>query len=155
MSHFNKPSNHNHISFDEGITHINQEVYGIIYGKGKVVTINKDCHYTFEVEYENSQRVPYTQEGYPAWIQTATPIRTVFLSKEIEDTNINIDKILQDSYKEIIKLRAENLLEYRKNHSSKWVNTALLNQEDIEDELEKALHTKELHMFRKALRPLV
>ena len=90
-----------------------QEVFGLIFGRGIVRSVWKDSFYTFEVQYENGQTVPYTPEGSPAWCNNLD-YQTVFYKKDIdlEDLDFSVtNEIL--SVKKIIKLRMKKKLEVK------------------------------------------
>jgi hypothetical protein len=119
------------------------KVYGLIYGKGVVRTV-LNGHYHFEVEYENGQVVPYTEDGIPGW-NTALDFQTVFYKDNIDLYTLDfspVQKIL--SPKKIIKLRNDNMLEVR-CPSGAWIQVNKCPQNITEDYLEN----KQFHLFRK------
>jgi len=124
-----------------------EEVFGLIYGKGIIRSVWENSYYSFEVEYNNGQVVPYTEDGYPAWITNKNEFQTVFYAKDIDLQNLDFScstKVLDA--KKIIKLRNKNKLEV-KGPSGIWQSTDkfpdMLQQEYLED--------NKLHLFRKVL----
>lgn len=123
---------------------VDDEVFGLIYGKGKVINVyNKEDFYLFEVEYQNSSCIHYTEEGYPNW--ASFDEQTVFYQKDINIFDLDISptkKIL--SIKQIIKLRTKNKLEIR-NKSGIWRDFC----KTPIDYREEMLESKKFHLFRK------
>ncbi len=122
----------------------NDEVFGLIFGKGIVYSVCPDCFYTFEVQYENHQIVPYTVEGIPAWNITLD-FQTVFYADHINYSDYDfspIDTILTP--KQIIKARNNNKLEVR-CPSGFWVDVNKCPKEIVDQNLENA----KFHLFRK------
>lgn len=125
-------------------------LYGVIYGRGVVThTYDKDSYFTFEVTYDNGQRVPYTQEGIPSWgIKNGE--QTVF---DIEDINV-MDMIEHDmspnqellSIKKIAKYMHKGKLEAR-CPSGIWHNVSKCPESLLED----YISSNRLHLFRKEI----
>ena len=67
---------------------INDEVYGLIFGKG-VVTSVWDGYYKFEVTYPNDYVVPYTDEG----IQGSFFLAYLRQKEEIENLQTQISNL--------------------------------------------------------------
>jgi hypothetical protein len=120
------------------------EVFGLVFGPGKVKNVWKDSYYSFEVEFSNSHTVPYTEDGIPAW-SGKLDFQTVFYKEDIDVTTLDIspsDKIL--SVKKIIKLRSKNKLEVR-CPSGIWQPVNKCPGYVAEEYLEN----KKFHLFRK------
>lgn len=119
------------------------KVYGLIFGKGKIVDIFPDSFYSIMVEFKNGYEVPYTDEGIPGWgdfkKQTLFYRNDVYLSNEDFSP---IDKVLTP--KKIIKLREKKKLQVRLP-SGLWTS---VKKADIEY-VEKMLKKEKYHLFRK------
>lgn len=124
---------------------IGTKVFGTVYGHGEVVA-NHDGHYTFEVEYQNGQRIPYDENGVPGWQMGNLGIRTVFKESEFCVLDYSFepnDELLTP--KQIIALRNEKLLEVR-CPSGLWVSIDKCPSDIVEENLESG----NFHLFRKA-----
>ena len=120
-----------------------QEVFGLVFGKGKVINAWGDGYYTFEVEYENNYVVPYTTEGYPAW--NNTEIQTVFYKEDIDLMDYDFAPTEDTlSVKKIIKLRDKKKLEI-KCPSGVWQEIDNCPSYIMEDYLEQ----QKFYLFRK------
>jgi len=120
------------------------EVFGVIFGRGKVSNVYLDGFYAFEVEYDTGDFVPYTIEGVPAW-NTKLNEQTVFYKKDIDLFNLDIsgiNKIL--SYKKIIKLREKNKL-FVRCPSGIWEKVEKCPYWIIEDYIEN----EKFYLFKK------
>ena len=119
------------------------KVYGLVFGKGKVVKVFDDGHYKFMVEFKNGYEVPYTEDGIPGWGNFKT--QTVFYKDDIDLSSYDfsaVEKVL--SPKKIIKLREKKELEVRLP-SGVWSDCTKCAKEYIEDMLER----ENYHLFRK------
>ncbi|WP_295419251.1 hypothetical protein [Sulfurovum sp.] len=119
------------------------KVYGLIFGRGKIVNIFPDSFYSVMVEFKNGYEVPYTDEGIPGWGNFKK--QTLFYRDDVDLCNEDFsptEKIL--SPKKIIKLREKNKLEIRLP-SGIWKN---LKKADP-DYVEKLLKNEQYHLFRK------
>lgn len=123
----------------------NQEVFGLVFGHGKVCTVFGDGHFTFEVEYDNGHTVPYTPEGIPAW-SGKLDFQTVYYKDDIDlmdhDITAANGEILTP--KKIIKLRIKNKLEI-KCPSGIWQSVSKCPSYIMEDYLESG----KFNLFRK------
>ncbi|MCO4845416.1 MAG: hypothetical protein KC427_05285, partial [Sulfurovum sp.] len=69
---------------------LNDEIYSIVFGSGKVIFVltkplRLDGYYIFEVQYENGQRVHYTEDGRPNWCQDMNNCtKTIYYKNEID-----------------------------------------------------------------------
>jgi hypothetical protein len=119
------------------------KVYGLIFGKGKIVNVFPDSFYTLMVEFENGYEVPYTEEGIPGWGNFKK--QTMFYRDDIDLCNEDfspVEKVLAP--KKIIKLRNKNRLEVRLP-SGIWKNIKKAEPAYLEKLLEKCQY----HLFRK------
>lgn len=124
---------------------VGDNIFGLLFGKGKVANVWGEGYYTFEVEYEsNGQVVPYTPDGIPAWSNNLE-LQTAFYEKDINLMDYDFstcEKLL--SIKKIIKLRSQKKLEI-KSPSGLW--------RKVEDSpsylVEDYLSIGKLHLFRK------
>ena len=122
---------------------VGQEVYGLVFGKGKVKDVLPDSHYTLIVEFDNSCEVPYTEDGVPSWGNFEK--QTLFFRDDVDLSSEDfspVEKIL--SPKKIIKFRNKGKLEVRVP-SGIWKSV----EKADEDYVEKLLEDEKYHMFRK------
>lgn len=122
---------------------IGDKVYGLIFGKGKIVDIFPDSYYSIMVEFKNGYEVPYTDDGIPGWGNFKK--QTLFFRNDVDLCNEDfspVDKVLAP--KKIIKLREKKKLEVR-CPSGAWVNAKKVDDEYIE----KILKKDKYHLFRK------
>jgi len=119
------------------------KVYGLIFGKGKIVDVYEDSFYSIMVEFDNGYEVPYTDEGIPSWGNFKK--QTMFYRDDIDLCNEDfspIDKVLAP--KKIIKLREKNKLQVRLP-SGIWKSIKKADS----DYVENLLSTEQYHLFRK------
>ncbi len=122
---------------------IGDKVYGLIFGKGKIVDIFPDSYYSIMVEFKNGYEVPYTDDGIPGWGNFKK--QTLFFREDVDLCNEDfspVDKPM--AYKKIIKLREKKKLEVR-CPSGVWTNAKKVDDEYIE----KILKKDKYHLFRK------
>lgn len=122
---------------------IGDKVYGLIFGKGKIVEIFPDSYYSLMVEFKNGYEVPYTDEGIPGWGNFKK--QTMFYRDDIDLSNEDfspVDKVM--SYKKIIKLRSKNKLEVRLP-SGIWRKVKKADEQYVE----KIIKKEKFHLFRK------
>ena len=132
------------MSYFKNVTE-NDKVFGLVYGKGFIRSVWADSYYTFEVEYENGQVVPYTSDGNPGWNTSRFDFQTVFYANEIDLMDHCFAPVEETlSVKKIIKLRDKNKLEI-KCPSGLWQKLdkcpSTIANEYLED--------KKFHYFRK------
>jgi len=98
---------------------VGDEVYGFVYGKGKVSYViddkfDMDGFYSFEVLYDNGESVFYTREGVPNWCNADGCIQTVYWADDIdlmeEDFSPSEGSLTP---KKIMKLRVKGTLEMK------------------------------------------
>ncbi|MGW8169902.1 MAG: hypothetical protein ACWGHH_07860 [Sulfurovaceae bacterium] len=119
------------------------KVYGLIFGKGKIINIFPDSYYSVMVEFKNGYEVPYTDEGIPGWGNFKK--QTLFYRNDLDLSNEDfspIDKVL--SPKRIIKLREKKKLQVRLP-SGLWTSVKKADSEYVE----KILKKEKYHLFRK------
>lgn len=121
------------------------EIYGLVFGPGKVVSVWENSYYGFEVEFKEGSIVPYTLNGIPGW-NTKLDLQTIFYKKDINlsdyDVSANLNNVLTP--KKIIKLRIHNLLEVR-SKTGIWRNVNEFPTYLVEEYLEN----RYFHLFRK------
>ena len=125
---------------------IGDKVYGLIFGKGKVIECYEDSHYVIMVKFNNGYEVPYTIDGIPGWGNFKK--QTCFYRKDIDlakEDYAPAEKILSD--KKIIKLREKGSLEVRVP-SGAWKNVNKCPESYIEDICEK----EKYYLFRKKVK---
>lgn len=125
---------------------LNQKVYGLVFGRGKITEVFDESHYKILVTFKNGYEVPYTDDGIPGWGNFKS--QTLFYR---DDLNIGkadfspTNKVL--SIKKIIKHRENGNLEVRLP-SGMWVKYTKADANYIETLLED----KKFHLFRKVLK---
>ena len=120
-----------------------EKVYGLIFGRGKIVNVFPDSYYTLMIEFDNGYEVPYTIDGIPSWGN---------FKKQTMQYRDDIDLCSEDfspvetvlAPRKIIKLREKNKLEIRLP-SGIWKN---IKKAD-DDYIEKLLSNEQYHLFRK------
>lgn len=124
-----------------------QEVFGLIFGHGRVATVFGDGHYTFEVMYDNNYTVPYTEDGIPGWSNRVGG-QTVFYKDDIDLYEFDFTPSEEGlTPKKIIKLRIKDKLEI-KCPSGIWQDVKNCPSYIMEDYLENG----KLHLFRKKVK---
>jgi hypothetical protein len=122
---------------------VGDEIFGLVFGKGKVSAVWGNSYYNFEVEFENGYTVPYTLEGVPGWngkldFQTIFYVDDFdFISQDISPSNTLLD------VKDIIKFRILGFLEI-KCPSGIWQPISKCPGHIMEEYLED----NKLHLFR-------
>ncbi len=119
------------------------KVYGLVFGKGKIVEVFEESFYPLLVEFKNGYEVPYTDEGVPSW--GTFKKQTLFYRKDIDLSREDFspaNKIL--SPRKIIKLREKGKLEVRVP-SGAWKSTKKADAEYVE----RLLEEEKYHLFRK------
>jgi len=122
---------------------VGEKVYGLVFGKGKIVEVYPNSYYTLMVEFDNGYQVPYTEDGVPGWGRFKH--QTLFYRDDVDMSKADfspVDKIL--SPKKIIKLREKNKLQVRLP-SGLWVNVKKADPDYVEGLLE----SEKYHLFRK------
>ena len=119
------------------------KVYGLVFGKGKIVEVFEESFYPLLVEFKNGYEVPYTEEGVPSW--GTFKKQTLFYRDDIDLSREDftpVDRIL--SPRKIIKLREKKKLEVRVP-SGAWKSTRKADAEYVE----RLLEEEKYHLFRK------
>ncbi len=123
---------------------VGDKVYGLVFGKGKIVAVFEDSFYSIMVEFKNGYEVPYTADGVPGWGNFKK--QTVFYRNDVDLSKEDFSPVLKVlSEKDIIKLREKGRLEVRLP-SGIWKNYKKADPEYVEELLEE----DQLHLFRKA-----
>lgn len=130
---------------------LGDEMYSVVFGLGKVIfvlakSLRLDGYYVFEVEYNNGQKVHYTEDGRPGWCKDINKcIQTTYYKHEINfdelDTKVK-SKILK-KYK-IEKLRDADTLEMM-SPAGGWIDVSLMPDIMVDN----AINNGEYHLFRK------
>jgi len=130
---------------------LGDEMYSVVFGLGKVIfvlarALRLDGYYVFEVEYNNGQKVHYTEDGRPGWCKDMNKcIQTTYYKHEINfdelDTKVK-SKILK-KYK-IDKLRNDDILEML-SPAGGWIDASLMPDIMVDN----AINNGEYHLFRK------
>jgi len=120
-----------------------QKVYGLVFGRGKIVEVFTDSHYALIAKFKNGYEVPYTEEGIPGWGNFKN--QTLFYPDDVDLSGVDfspIEKILTP--KKIIKHRENGKLEVRLP-SGKWENVKRCPESYVEELLE----SEKYYFFRK------
>ena len=119
------------------------KVYGLVFGKGKIVEVFEESFYPLLVEFKNGYEVPYTDEGVPSW--GTFKKQTLFYRQDIDLSKEDftpVDKVL--SPRKIINLREKGKLEVRVP-SGVWRSAKKADAEYVE----RLLEEEKYHLFRK------
>jgi len=125
---------------------VGDKVYGLIFGKGKIIECYEKSHYTIIVKFSSGDEVPYTEDGIPGW--GSFKKQTCYYREDVDLTKVDFspsEKIL--SHKKIIKLREKGKLEVRLP-SGVWSDVKKCPDSYIEDLCEN----ENYHLFRKKLK---
>ena len=130
---------------------LNDEVYSLIYGKGRVkyvldVKLRTTGFYIFQVEFKSAD-IFYTEDGIPEWCSKDGNCQTVYYKGDPEMPELDFQTIDKDllSRKKILKLKEQGKLEMRVP-SGAWMNV-----NEIPPKVYiYALKHDELYLFRKA-----
>jgi len=133
---------------------LNEEIYSIVFGLGKVVfvlakSLRLEGYFIFEVEYDNGQKVFYTEDGKPNWCQEQDNCNiTIYYKEEVNFEKLDIKpkkKILR--IHKINKFRYEDKLEMM-SPAGGWIDANLMPNIMVDN----AIRNEELHLFRKTKR---
>lgn len=130
---------------------LNDEMYSIVFGLGKVIfvlakSLRLDGYYIFEVEYDNGQRVHYTEDGKPGWCKDIQHCsKTIYYRHEVnlEDLDTKVKKKILTKHK-IEKLRDKDTLEMM-SPAGAWVDADLMPDIMVDN----AINNGEYDLFRK------
>ncbi len=121
------------------------KIYGLIFGKGKIVNVFPDSYYSLMVLFDNGYEVPYTDEGIAGWGNFKK--QTLFYKKDIDLIDLTnedfspLDAPLAPEM--IIKLREEAELQVRLP-SGIWKSEKKCEPAYTEELLKKCKY----HLFR-------
>lgn len=132
---------------------LNDEMYSIVFGIGKVIfvltkALRLDGYYVFEVEYENGQRVHYTEDGRPSWCKDLNKCtRTVYYKGEVDfdKTDNKVKKKILKKH-QIDRLRHTDILEML-SPAGAWIDANLMPDVMVDD----AIDNGEYHLFREMM----
>jgi hypothetical protein len=130
---------------------LHDEMYSIVFGLGKVIfvlakSLRLDGYYVFEVEYDNGQRVYYTEDGRPSWCQDMNKCtKTVCYKHEVDITQFDSaqERKILTKY-EINNLRYDDALEMM-SPAGGWINVDLMPDIMVDN----AINNEEYYLFRK------
>lgn len=133
---------------------LNDEIYSVVFGLGKVIFVltkplRLDGYYVFEVEYDNGQRVHYTEDGKPDWCQDIhNCTKTIYYKHEVDfdDRDTKVAKKTLNKNK-INTLRCADKLEMM-SPAGGWIDANLMPDIMVEN----AIKNEEYHLFRKMKR---
>jgi len=128
-----------------------EEMYSVVFGLGKVIfvlakSLRLDGYYVFEVEYENGQRVYYTEDGRPSWCRDMNKCtKTVYYKSEVNFNEVDTSSESAPMTKfKIDKLRFDDALEM-KSPAGAWIDANLMPDVMVEN----AINNEEYHLFRQ------
>jgi hypothetical protein len=122
---------------------VGDKVYGLVFGKGKIVNVFPDSYYSIMVEFKNGYEVPYTVDGIPGWGNFKK--QTLFYRDDIDLSDKDFSPLTQLlPIKKIIKLREKKALEVRVP-SGLWKSIKKVDSSYVEEMLEK----ENFHLFRE------
>ncbi|MGB5964639.1 MAG: hypothetical protein WBF77_04190 [Sulfurimonadaceae bacterium] len=130
---------------------LGDEMYSVVFGLGKVVfvlarSLRLDGYYVFEVEYNNGQKVHYTEDGRPGWCKDMNKcIQTTYYKHEInfDELDSKVKSKILKKYK-IDKLRNDDILEMM-SPAGGWIDANLMPDIMVDN----AINNGEYHLFRK------
>jgi len=130
---------------------LDDEMYSVVFGLGKVIfvlakSLRLDGYYVFEVEYENGQRVYYTEDGRPSWCRDMNKCtKTVYYKSEVNFNEVDTsnDSAPMTKFK-IDKLRFDDALEM-KSPAGAWIDANLMPDVMVDN----AINNEEYHLFRQ------
>jgi len=130
---------------------LHDEMYSVVFGLGKVTfvlakSLRLDGYYVFCVEYDNGQKVHYTEDGKPGWCKDITKCaKTVHYKHEINfetlDTEVET-KLLKRH--QIDAYRNNDVLEMM-SPAGGWIDAILMPDIMVDN----AINSGEYHLFRK------
>jgi hypothetical protein len=122
---------------------VGDKVNGLVFGRGKIIEVFPESHYSIIVGFKNGFEVPFTEDGVPSWGNF--DYQTLYYRNDIVMGKADfspLDKVM--TAKKIIKCREKGLLEVRLP-SGMWENTKRCPEEYVENLLEN----EKYHLFRK------
>ena len=130
---------------------LDDEMYSVVFGLGKVIfvlakSLRLDGYYVFEVEYENGQRVYYTEDGRPSWCRDMNKCtKTVYYKREVNFNEVDTspESAPMNKFK-IDKLRFDDALEM-KSPAGAWIDANLMPDVMVDN----AINNEEYHLFRQ------
>ena len=130
---------------------LDDEMYSVVFGLGKVVfalakSLRLDGYYIFEVEYDNGQRVHYTEDGKPGWCKDINHCaKTIYYKYEVNFDELDTKgKSEMLSKHKIEKLRNEDILEMM-SPAGGWIDADLMPDIMVDN----AISNGEYELFRK------
>ena len=130
---------------------LNDQMYSVVFGLGKVIFVlakplRLDGYYVFEVEYDNGQRVHYTEDGKPGWCKDIRNCaKTIHYKSEVNfdtlDTTVE-NKMLKRH--QIDKLRNNDILEMM-SPAGGWIDANLMPNIMVDN----AINNGEYNLFRE------
>ena len=111
---------------------LNDEMYSVVFGLGKVIfvlakSLRLEDYFIFEVEYENGQKVYYTEDGKPNWCRDINNCtKTIYYKEEVNFDELDIKpkkKIFTKN--KINELRYQDALEMM-SPAGGWIDANLM-----------------------------
>ena len=130
---------------------LGDEIYSVVFGLGKVIfvlakSLRLEGYYVFEVEYNNGQKVHYTEDGKPGWCKDRNQCaKTIHYKDEVdfEELDTKLKKKVLPKHK-IDKLRQSDTLEMM-SPAGGWIDADLMPDIMVDN----AINNGEYHLFRK------
>ena len=130
---------------------LNDEMYSVVFGLGKVIfvlakSLRLEDYFIFEVQYENGQKVYYTEDGKPNWCRDINNCtKTIYYKEEVNFDELDIKpkkKIFTKN--KINELRYQDTLEMM-SPAGGWIDANLMPDIMVDNALQK----EQYHLFRK------
>jgi len=130
---------------------LDDAMYSVVFGLGKVIfvltkSLRLDGYYVFEVEYENGQKVHYTEDGKPGWCKDINNCaKTIHYKSEVDFDTLDTkteSKLLKKH--QITKLQDNDTLEMM-SPAGGWIDASLMPDMMVDN----AINHGEYHLFRE------
>ena len=130
---------------------LGDKMYSVVFGLGKVIfvlakSLRLDGYYVFEVEYENGQKVHYTEDGRPGWCKDINHCaKTIHYKSEVNFDSLDTKSpsAMLTSH-QIDKLRNNDMLEMM-SPAGGWIDANLMPDMMVDN----AINNGEYDLFRK------
>lgn len=130
---------------------VGDEMYSVVFGLGEVIfvlakSLRLDGYYVFEVEYNNGQKVHYTEDGKPGWCKDINKCnQTTYYKHEVnfDEVDTEVKRKVLEKHK-IEKYREKNTLEMM-SPAGGWIDASLMPDIMVDN----AINNGEYNLFRK------
>lgn len=123
-------------------TKVGDDFFGLVFGHGTAVQVDKGGFYPVIVEFDNGDQIPYTEDGIPAWGNFN--YQTLFRKEDIDLEKLDFSTVDElPTPKKISKWNSKGKLEI-KCPSGLWADAS-----KWESYADKLLSEEKFWMFRK------